>query len=224
MNCIQQLVALFSSWLGNADFYSYVQTGAPDNGTSLRKGAASSMGDVAATEEEPEAQETCRVPSLAELMAVAPSPEGYELESFVRERTPTAAKENPRLRELVKDVNSKHKSNRCGSVRNIYTSDLLASLDALNNYEDVIMPMDLPLSLSATQSYYVRCFNVRSRSFPEDQRCSLPSPLQSENTSNRRHLASGHDEVFASLSINISSPLRDTAMEGKSTHVWKSDN
>ena len=64
----------------------------------------------------------------------------------------------------------------------------------------------------------------RHRSLPEDQRGSLPRPLQSKNTSNRWSLASSHDEVFAGLPINISFPLRDTAMDGKSPYVWKSDN
>lgn len=140
-----KVVALFSSWLRNADFYSYLRQVHQILAQVHERAPRVPYVMWQQLEEEPEAQERYRVPSLAEVMAVVPSPEGYELESFVRERAPTAAKENPRLRELVKDVNSKHQSNYCSSVRNIYTGDLLASLDALNNHEDVIVPTNLPL-------------------------------------------------------------------------------
>ena len=155
-----KVVALFSSWLRNADFYSYLRQVHQILAQVHERAPRVPYVMWQQLEEEPEAQERYRVPSLAEVMAVVPSPEGYELESFVRERAPTAAKENPRLRELVKDVNSKHQSNYCSSVRNIYTGDLLASLDALNNHEDVIVPTNLPLSQLVTQTYYIRCFNV----------------------------------------------------------------
>ena len=170
-----RVVALFSSWLRNADFYSYVQQVHQIMAQAYEKAPRVPYVTWQQLEEEPEAQETCRVPSLTEIMAAAPSPEGYELESFVRERTPTAAKENLRLRELVEKVNSKHKSNHGGSVRKIYTSDLLASLDALNNHEDVIMPMNLPLSHSVTQSYYIRCFNVVTDLFQRISEALSPS-------------------------------------------------
>ena len=170
-----RVVALFSSWLRNADFYSYVQQVHQIMAQVYERAPRVPWVTWQQLAEEPEAQETCRVPTLAEIMAAAPSPGGYELERFVRERTPTAAKENPRLRELVKDVNSKHKSNHCDSVRNIYTSDLLASLDALNNHEDVIMPMDLPLSHSVTQNYYIQCFNVITDLFQRINEALSPS-------------------------------------------------
>ena len=170
-----KIVALFSSWLRNADFYSYLQQVHHILAQIYERAPRVPYVTWKQLEEKPEAQEPCKVPSLAEVMAAVPSSEGYELESFVRERTPTAAQENPRLRELVKNIKSKHKSDHCGSIRNIYTGDLLASLDALNNHEDVIMPRNLPLSHLVTHNYYIRCFNVVTDLFQRISEALSPS-------------------------------------------------
>ena len=169
------VAALFSSWLKNADFYAYLQQVHQILAQVHQRAPRVPYVTWQQPEEEPEAQEPCRVPSLAEVMTAVSSPEGYEIESFVRERIPTAAKENPRLRELVKHVYSKQKSNNCDSVRNIYTGDLLASLDALNSYEDVIMPTTLPISHLVTQDYYTRCFNVVTDLFQRISEALSPS-------------------------------------------------
>ena len=155
-----KVVALFSSWLRNADFYSYLQKVHQILAQVHERAPRVPYVTWQRFEEKSEAQEPCKVPILAQVMVAAPSPEGCELESFIRERTPAAAKENPRLRELVKDVRFKNSSNHCDSVRNIYTDDLLASLDALNDHEDVITPMELPLSHLDTLAYHDRCLNV----------------------------------------------------------------
>ena len=170
-----KIVTLFSSWLRNADFYSYLQK--VDHILAQVHERAPRVPYVTwqQFEEEAEVPEPCKVPILAKVMVAAPSPEGCELESFIRERTPAAAKENPRLRELVKDIRSKHRSNHCGSIRNIYTDDLLASLDALNNHEDIIMPTNLPLSHLDTNTYYNRCLNVVADFFQRISEALSPS-------------------------------------------------
>ncbi len=172
-----KVVALFSSWSRNADFYSYLQKVHQILAQVHERAPRVPYVTWQLLEEKPEAQEPCKMPILDKLMVAAPSPEGCELESFVRERTPRAAEENPRLRELVKDVKTARRSNHCNSVRDIYTEDLLASLDAFNNHEEIIMPMNLPLSQSDTLAYYTRCLNVVANLF---QRISEPlSPSHS---------------------------------------------
>ena len=155
-----KVAALFSSWSKNADFYSYLQKIHHILAQVYERAPWVPYVTWQQPEEDPEAPEPCKIPILAKVMVAALSPEGCELESFVRERTVTAAKENPRLRELVKDIKSRHRSIHCGSVRNTYTDDLLASLDALNNHKDVITPMNLALSKLDTHNYYTRCLNV----------------------------------------------------------------
>ena len=170
-----KVVALFSSWLRNADFYSYLQKVHQILAQVHERAPRAPYVTWQLFEEKPEAQETCTIPSLAKVMVAAASPDGCELESFTRERAPTAAKENPRLRELVKDVNSKHRSNHCGSVRGIYRDDLLASLDTLNDYEEVVMPMSLPLSHFDTLAYYSRCLNIVANLFQKITEALSPS-------------------------------------------------
>ena len=170
-----KVVALFSSWLRNTEFCSYLQKVHQILAQVHERAPRVPFVTLQQFEEKPEAQEPCKVPTLAKVMIAAPSPEGCELESFIRERTPTAAKENPRLRELVKDIKSRQRSNYCGSVRNIYTDDLLASLDALNNHEDAIMPMNLPLSHLDTHNYYIRCLNVVADLFERISEALSPS-------------------------------------------------
>ena len=155
-----KVVDLFSSWKKNAEFDPYLQnvheilTQVHDRAPRVPYMTWQQI------EEKPEAQEPCKLPILAEVMGAAPPPGGCDLECFTRERTPTTAKENSRLRELVRGVKSKHRSNHCGPVRVRYTNDLLASLDALNSQRDVVTPLELPFSYLDTLAYYVRCLNV----------------------------------------------------------------
>ena len=155
-----KVVALFSSWLRNADFDPYLQKVHQILAQVHERAPRLPYVTWQQLEEESEAQAPCKLPILANIMVAAPSPEGCELESFIRKRTTTTAKENLRLRELVRGVKSKHMSNHCDSVRIRYTNGLLASLDALNRQRDVTLPMDLPFSHLDTLVYHNRCLHV----------------------------------------------------------------
>ena len=155
-----KVVDLFTSWLRNVDFDSYLRKVHQILAQVHERAPPVPYVAWHRLEEKPEAQEPCKLPVLAEVMGAAPPPEGCELECFIHERTPTTANENLRLRELVRDVNSKHGSNQCGSIRVSYTNHLLASLDALYRQKDVITPTELPFSLLDTLAYYMRCLNV----------------------------------------------------------------
>ena len=155
-----KIIALFSSWSRNAEFDPYLQNVYQILLQIYERVPWVPYVTWQKLEEKPGAQEPCKLPILAKVMVAAPSPEGCELESFIRERTPTTAKENPRLRELINSLKSKHRSHHCGSIRDVYKDDLLASLEALQNHEGVVTPMDLPLSYLDTLAYYDRCLNV----------------------------------------------------------------
>ena len=155
-----KVVDLFSSWKKNAEFDPYLQNVHQILVQVYERTPRAPYVMWQQVEERPEAQELCKLPILAEVMHAAPPPEGCKLERFNYERTPTTAKENSRLRALVRGVMSKHKSNHCGTVRVRYTNDLLASLDALNRQEDVVMPIELPFSHLDTLAYHIRCLNV----------------------------------------------------------------
>ena len=154
------VVDLFSSWFTNADFDPYLQKVQHILAQVHETAPQVPYVKWQRLEEKPEAQEPRNLPILAEVMDAAPPPEGCELECFIHERTPTMTKENLRLRELVKGVDSKHRSNHCGSVRVRYTNDLLESLDALNRQEDVITPKKLPFSHLDLLAYYFRCLKA----------------------------------------------------------------
>ena len=159
-----KVVALFSSWSRNMDFDLYLQKVYQILAQVYERAPSVPYVSWQRLEEKVEIQEPCNLPILAEVMVAANEAlqftEGCELEGFIRERTTTTAEENPRLRQLVKGVKSKHRSNHRGSVRDIYSDDLLASLDALNRQEFVTTPMELPFSHLDTLAYYIRCLNV----------------------------------------------------------------
>ena len=155
-----KVVALFSSWARNADFDPYLQKIHQILGKVYERTPRVPYIRWKRLEENSEAQELCKLPNLAQLMAAATSPEGCELECFIRERTTVTISENSRLRELIKSVKALHGRDHRGPVRDTYTDDLLASLDALNSYEDIITPMDQPLSHVDALAYYIRCLDV----------------------------------------------------------------
>ena len=160
-----KIVALFSSWRRNADFDPYLQKVHQILAQVHEIAPLVPYVTWQQLDEKQETQESCELPILAKVIASAPPPEGCELECFIGERRPTTANENSRLRGLVKGLKSKHRSNYCGSFREIYIDDLLASLDALNSHEDVITPIDLPLSHLDILAYHNRCLNVVAKLF-----------------------------------------------------------
>ena len=158
-------VALFSSWLRNADFDPYLQKVRQILAQVHKRAPRIPYVAWQPLNEKQENQDSCQLPDLAKVMVAALSPEGCELECFIGERRLAAANRNQRLRGLVRDLKSKYRSNYCGSVRDVYTNDLLASLDVLNRHEDVITPTDLPLSHLDILAYHSRCLKVVANLF-----------------------------------------------------------
>ena len=141
-----KVVALFSSWLRNADFDPYLQEVHQILAQVHERAPRVPYVTWQQLEEKSEAQVPCKLPILAKVMVAAPSPEGCEVESFIK------------LRKLVEGIKSRDRSNHRGSIRDVYTDDLLASLDALKIQEDT--PMKLPFSQLETLAYYSRCLKV----------------------------------------------------------------
>ena len=160
-----KIVALFLSWQRNADFDPYLQKVRQILVQVYEKVPRIPYVAWQQVDEKQTNQKSCELPMLAKLMVAAPSPEGCELECFVGERRLTTATRNQRLWGLVKDLQSKYRTNHCGSFRDVYTNDLLASLDVLNRHEDVITPIDLPLSHLDILAYHSRCLNVVTNLF-----------------------------------------------------------
>lgn len=165
-----KIVALFSSWLRNADFDPYLKKVHGILAQVHERAPLIPSVTWQQPDEEQGTHESCKLPTLAKVMIAAPSPDGCELECFIGERRPPTHRraktnDNSRLRGLVKGLKSKLRSHHCGSVREVYTDDLLASLDSLNSHDDVITPIDLALSHLDILAHYHRCISVVANYF-----------------------------------------------------------